>query len=78
MRVIDYLTSEITTEQQVTPPSHDHSVDWSAQNIVDTNQQIEIDALKAEIAALKSATPTTTTSTPIIKNTNTYGRRFIS
>jgi len=75
MRVIDYLTSDISTGEQT--PSHDHSVNWSAQNIVDTNQQVEIDALKAEIAALRSATTTTTTG-GAVKRTNTYGRMFNS
>ena len=76
MRVIDYLTSDISTGEQT--PSHDHSVNWSAQNIVDSNQQVEIDALKAEIAALKSAAPRTEGSNPAIKRSNTYGRMFNS
>jgi len=58
-----------------TPAPQAHQTDWSAQNIVDANQQLEIDALKAEIALLK-ATPLTTTSTGMVKNQSTFGRHF--
>ena len=85
MKVFDLLNATIDTAQVVTPtptpvptPVPTPTIDWSAQNLVDSQQQLEIDALKVELAQLKSATPITTeTTTPIrIKNTNTYGRRF--
>ena len=81
--VFDVLNARIDYDEEeavVTPaPTPAPTIDWSAQNLVDTQQQAEIDALKVELALLKSATPITTeTSTPVIKNTNTYGRRFNS
>ena len=92
MRVFDLLNATIDTDEdevQVTEPQvetqtvedpHRHELDWAQQNLRDAEQQAEIDLLKMEIAALKSAEPIVTelTSTPLIKNTNTYGRRFNS
>ena len=93
MRVFDLLNATIDTDEEVevtpTPEPqvetqtvedpHRHELDWAQQNLRDAEQQAEIDLLKLEIATLKSAEPIVTeTTTRRIKNTNTYGRRFIS
>ena len=78
MKVIELLNSTINVEEEHThtaPATQSHQADWSAQNIVDANQQLEIDALKAEIALLK-ATPRTETSTGMVKTQSTFGRHF--
>ena len=78
MKVIELLNSTIEMEgdhTHTTPAPAAHQTDWSAQNIVDANQQLEIDSLKAEIALLK-ATPRTETSTGMVKNQSTFGRHF--
>ena len=82
MKVFDLLSSEINTEQQPVLPStevHHHEVDWTQQNLLDAGQQAEIDALKAQVAALLAApAPTTNTTGGAVKRTNTYGRMFNS
>ena len=77
MKVFDLLSSEINTDQTLLPSDevHHHEVDWSAQNLLDAEQQAEIDALKTEIAALK-AEPRAESSGGAVKRTNTYGRMF--
>ena len=76
--VFDLLNARIDTdEEEVTPTSY-QDVDWSAQNLVDAQQQAEIDALKLEIARLKSAAPVEAGSPVRVKNTSTFGRRFVS
>ena len=57
---------------------HRHELDWTQQDILDAEQQAEIDLLKLEIEALKSATPiaTETTTPAIVANQSTFGRKF--
>ncbi len=81
---IDYDENGAVVTPAPTPvptPVPTPTIDWSAQNLVDTQQQAEIDALKVELALLKSATPITTEGTPLpsrVKNQSTFGRRFVS
>ena len=75
---IDYDENEAVVTPAPTPeptPAPTPTIDWSAQNLVDTQQQAEIDALKVELALLK-ATPRTETSTGLVKNQSTFGRHF--
>ena len=79
---IDYDENEAVVIPAPTPeptpeptPAPTPTIDWSAQNLVDTQQQAEIDALKVELALLK-ATPRTETSTGLVKNQSTFGRHF--
>ena len=82
MKVFDLLNATIDTDEVVTPTPTPvpTSVDWSAQNLVDSQQQAEIDAIKVELALLKSAAPITTDgTTPVrVKNNSTFGRQFVS
>ena len=92
MRVFDLLNATIDTDEEaeVTPTPepqvetqtvedpHRHDLDWAQQNLRDAEQQAEIDLLKLEIAALKSAAPapTATTTPAIVANQSTFGRKF--
>ena len=80
MKVFDLLSSEIHMDDGVatTLPSNDnHLHDWTQQNTIDAEQQAEIDALKAEIEELKSASTTPTETTGgAVRRTNSYSRMF--